>query len=562
VSAFDQQFEKNFGMAAGQGGVSPAHPDIEAKSGKAGLELDKKSTSKKMSGPEPEAPEEESKEEPAPADAAGAGCGKSKKGMFFVFLAVVGILLVAGAAAYYFLVMVSPEAILAKSAERISAIKTAEYSGTIDTAPVSGSEGVLGNTQLSVTKLTFYGSFDVSDPEKVKSAVNLGVKMDTTAGSAPSATVGFVGTDGVYYLKLDNLPTLDVIDLSIFSGQWLKIDPQKIQEELRGAYPSLMSGSESNTSGELTPQQIEQVRAAIKKYRAITVTKTLGDEIISGINCRHYTYAVNKEEAKKLINEISTIIAAGTGAPGEAGASDWLDDFDTIGGEVWLGKSDYLPYQASLTAAPAPSAAASPVTIRVTFQSFNKPVAIEAPAQSRPIEEVLMGIAAGTGTTGGGGEVTNPESGTSEGSTEPPAPSYDASRTNDMASLFAAQKSFYLANKRFYTCGTKAGDCGGKVNNFPAAIGTYLEATPVDPAGGAVCGQDLVYCGLDNSKNSKSFCYYAKLENGTFVTASPYGNFSRAAAPKTFKECQTGTLIDAASVAPEADLPSAEAPVP
>jgi hypothetical protein len=34
------------------------------------------------------------------------------------------------------------------------------------------------------------------------------------------------------------------------------------------------------------------------------------------------------------------------------------------------------------------------------------------------------------------------------------------------------------------------------------------------------------------------------MSDGTFFTASPYGNFIRSTVPVNFKECQQGTLVE------------------
>jgi len=163
----------------------------------------------------------------------------------------------------------SPEAILAKSTERVVAIKTAEYDGTIELASVPESEKLPKNSQFSVAKLTFYGSIDTSDPENLKSEINVTVKMNPPAENTLPPTVHFIETDGAYYFKLDNIPTLEASDLSVLGGQWLAIDPQKNS----GGVKKHISGSESDERiGErhrkkITSAQIEQVRTAIKNTK-------------------------------------------------------------------------------------------------------------------------------------------------------------------------------------------------------------------------------------------------------------------------------------------------------
>lgn len=107
-----------------------------------------------------------------------------------------------------------------------------------------------------------------------------------------------------------------------------------------------------------------------------------------------------------------------------------------------------------------------------------------------------------------------------------------------MQTLILAQNNWFMVFARYYTCAIAAGDCLGKANNYPANIGAYLLKTPVDPQStGMICGRDFIYCGLDNSKASRDFCYFAKLETGGYQTASPLGSFKRSTPPASFAEC-------------------------
>lgn len=114
----------------------------------------------------------------------------------------------------------------------------------------------------------------------------------------------------------------------------------------------------------------------------------------------------------------------------------------------------------------------------------------------------------------------------------------DSQRQTDMKNLVTAQSAWFGAYNRYYTCGPAGGDCKGLIRNYPAAIGSYLSKTPLDPINsGSGCGRDLVYCGIDNMADSSKFCFFAKLEGGGYYTASPSGNYKRSTAPATLADC-------------------------
>lgn len=115
----------------------------------------------------------------------------------------------------------------------------------------------------------------------------------------------------------------------------------------------------------------------------------------------------------------------------------------------------------------------------------------------------------------------------------------DSKRQSDMRQLVAAQSLYSADNNRYYTCGLRTGDCEGMVRNMPKAIGKIIDI-PVDPINkGSVCGDDYIYCALDNTTDSDKFCYYAKIEGGGFYTASHNGVFKKNVAPKNFAECSS-----------------------
>jgi len=129
----------------------------------------------------------------------------------------------------------------------------------------------------------------------------------------------------------------------------------------------------------------------------------------------------------------------------------------------------------------------------------------------------------------------------------------DEQRQTDMRRLAAAQVSWYGDHKKYYTCGTAGGDCRGKVNSLPSSIGSAGN-NAVDPLNaGRVCGRDYTYCGIDNTRNSTEFCYYAKLEAGGYYGVSRLGSFKRAAPPSSLADC---------AVAPLESKPEIETPLP
>lgn len=121
----------------------------------------------------------------------------------------------------------------------------------------------------------------------------------------------------------------------------------------------------------------------------------------------------------------------------------------------------------------------------------------------------------------------------------------DARRLSDMRQLVSAQEMYYGENDAYYQLAT-----------YPAAIGTYLTATPKDPL-----GDSHAYGAVSNTgaANVDKFCYFAHLENvnstatgctGTtkcgYYSASEGGNFYKTVAPTTLGVAATPVATNCA----------------
>jgi hypothetical protein len=119
--------------------------------------------------------------------------------------------------------------------------------------------------------------------------------------------------------------------------------------------------------------------------KIIAVTKTLPNETLSGVSNYHYQYAIDKQglqSADLTIAAIamhaiggatSTTLDASTTDAITASTADFLGAFTTMGGDIWIGKSDHYPHQVSLTLAFATTTAYGTIsgTINVTSTQGN-----------------------------------------------------------------------------------------------------------------------------------------------------------------------------------------------
>lgn len=105
----------------------------------------------------------------------------------------------------------------------------------------------------------------------------------------------------------------------------------------------------------------------------------------------------------------------------------------------------------------------------------------------------------------------------------------DARRHSDLHQLFIVQQEYYKKHGKYFGipgC-TSGPDC------YPNSINDLFPTTPKDPLN----EEPYVYKGLNNDENDQKFCYYAKLTDGRFFTASHNGNFYKKKEPISLDDC-------------------------
>lgn len=537
LSELDMAFEKNFisssepaaaaSVPAAVPGdaikIAPAAPDIFNETGGEKKDVFKPDPADFSDIDSALAEETKGKKADAKPDQGGK---KNKKGHLFLFimLGIVGIVLLTGAAYAYFVYFMQPtkDTIMQKMAQASDSVKTAEMSGKVTiTVPSSKNEAQPNPVNIG---LEFSGVIDATDSENLLSSMIIG-ETDNVSAGGNSAEIEIINAGGSAYLKITNIVGQGESELLPYQNQWIKFEGAKVPQQLASVYPIYDKIAASAGIEELDLGQLAKIFLASNKADTIQIGEKKDNEIIGTDECFHYGFTANKDALK---HEVTVALGA---AIADAERYTEVIDKAAITGEIWIAKKDYHLCQISYNAVYENSEANSAkITIDVAGTGYNFEAAIAAPEQYRLGNEIFY-------------EVTTKNDLLAKGKL---ASQNDALRKSDMRMFFEAQKAWFVSNKRFYTCSAAAGDCLGRPLNLPDSIGDYLNSKLSDPdtGGGTVCGQDFVYCGLDNSKNQKSFCYYAKLSDGTFITASPYGNFIRETAPVTFKDCQQGTLVE------------------
>ncbi len=329
------------------------------------------------------------------------------------------------------------------------------------------------------------------------------------------------------YTKINDDPAFSSPNQEIVAGQWLAMDTS---DENLARYN--LPGRDMGYFTRISKAQIQLLAQVLIDGHVLTViAKT--EEKVSGSDCYRLELSVDKAALAGSIVKVNAELSKNEGLKNFLVTLNQLalqGDFKNV--TVWMGKNDLLPRKLTfiISVVNATSSYEQKIDLKgnLTIDNLNLPISIEQPQVYKNIGDIVSTITP---------DNTN-------------SLDYDAERIYHMKELANAQ-TMWVADHQgdYYTCSETGGDCRGRENNYPSKIEPRLAGfTPSDPnqTGGknkdAICGQGYVYCALDNSKNAKQFCYYAKLERGFFYTSSPAGNFLRAAAPKNFAECSVSDV--------------------
>jgi len=332
--------------------------------------------------------------------------GGNKKVLMIAAVAL-GTLIIAGGSFGYVYYSQLPEVVAKKMAINFEKVKTFEYAGNLTgevvvPASVTGmpEEDSKETAQMKFTSIVnFSGSVDGTDVNNPKASHITDVEFKSEQAGVVESIILGVETrflDKALYIQLTKAPELPFFDLSSVKNQWVKIDLEEIMKEVES---SMTEEEKQRLSGGLESQfsqdQINKINAATQKWMAKTLKKVtrLPAENIDGVNTYHYSFTVNKTDLRDFILEVTKIT---TGIETDAQAIEAIDKslalIDFQGAEIWVGKKDSLPRRLYLSFSFKEEKTGKVVlteVMNVYFKNYNKPVKIEAPEKSTPLQDFM-----------------------------------------------------------------------------------------------------------------------------------------------------------------------------
>jgi len=331
-----------------------------------------------------------------------------KKTLLAITILIAGVLVLGGGVFAYFNYFQSPEKIVQKMIDKLTEIKSLEYSGEIkievnavdllDSGNLLQSAQPVSNNKTSNLSVNFSGVFDANDLNNPKGSFSFNINTEALGQENFTLGLEIRTINKIVYVKLSNI---SLLDLTAVSNQWIKIDTEALKKQF-GLEKIEEQLKEAQKKQELSPEQIEKLEIAVQQAKIIKITKKLPSEKIEGISTYHYKFTIDKEGIKNLFIEISKIAWDKTFTEKElAEFNKSFEAFEAVElseGEIWIGKKDLLPYKISLNSVikeTNKSKTSGKVDFVLLFKNFNKPIQIEIPAPVKTLEEILGGLFGG-----------------------------------------------------------------------------------------------------------------------------------------------------------------------
>jgi hypothetical protein len=285
---------------------------------------------------------------------------------------------------------------------------------------------------------------DKTDSKNLKSAGKFNLLFNISAVEY-SLSGESKNLNKISFLKLDIIPGPVITFLremlgfnwSSVGGKWIKIDPESLAESLPDIIKKFLSADEQvmmeelfqkQETMEISEEKQKEIEDKIKKITSgkkfFIVKKELADTDIGGVKMYHYIMTLDRKEVKSTIPDIVILFfdtakdlnpeLFQTMTEEEEydakkdivdGLNKSFDEFFSkvgdIDGEVWIGKKDYLLYKVKIDKEIDLNQISEGSEGKIIFKldtdisNFDKPVLIEEPKGSKPLEDILLEIANG-----------------------------------------------------------------------------------------------------------------------------------------------------------------------
>ncbi len=310
-----------------------------------------------------------------------------KKGLLFgLILVAILLLLTGGAAASYYYVVNKPENVLKQALANVldtEKTKTVHFSGTL-----AGKESGSGSLEATYTGAidNKTGAFDVSG---TADAVVTKVTFDVRSTDAKTFYAKLGGLAGLPELMAASGPSAAAYAplVSTLDEQWIEIN-ESLLKQFDGAYQS----------GAPSQADVQKITDAYLRYPFLVVGDVLADQTVGGESCFHYKVLVDAGNLKDFLAALKNAkVSSYKLDDATLKRYDQMVDNAKLSKypfELWISKGGKMVKQATLKF----GSNGSMMDARFTIDSYNQPVHVDKPKDSKSLLEIMSSFL-GTGGT-------------------------------------------------------------------------------------------------------------------------------------------------------------------
>lgn len=292
---------------------------------------------------------------------------------------------------------IDPEKQLQKMFWEMNKIKTFNMAGELS---VEGRD-----TEMVKFAIKLNADIDQTDKENPKSSSDLKITI-TSGGYQITSVIKTISLGQESYFKIESIP----FPYSLFLPKdWIKVSEEIIE--------NLGLPAKTEEQKKKTQELTEKLINLLKNKKLILVKELLPNEKINETDNYHYVIVLNKEEWIKLVPDFSNLLQEYIlGSIGnyplteekktEAEAklkeeipqklTELIDKVSEIPIEIWFGKKDTRLYRIKIEHLIVVPSETQEQTIlfkaQIDFSKFNQVLTITAPAEFKPLDEVLKDI--------------------------------------------------------------------------------------------------------------------------------------------------------------------------
>ncbi len=316
--------------------------------------------------------------------------GKNNKYLIIISLLLFFGIIILGYS-YYF--KKTPERIIEQSIVSLLNINSLEYEGEIK-IDIWRPDLMENNENIPGFQIEepFYfllkseGKFNTENMENYKGGFLFEIETDALKEQLQkeiSLSLETKIVDKNAYFRIIKVPDLGLINLEPLSMQWIRFELDDSKWEL---------------IEEPSEEELENIKISLTEADIIRPIGNLKREKINETDCYHLNFVFNREGLEKLYFDIVEIRGERLTQYEISSLEERLKNIENVKGELWIEKESYLPIKISLSSeikGNAKNDVIGSFKSDLLLKNYNREIDIEAPKESKKIEEFLNQIFGG-----------------------------------------------------------------------------------------------------------------------------------------------------------------------